>query len=50
MTIHAIQTGAVRIRPTVNLPTHDPEAAERLSNRRLAGVRHHQTAASDWSE
>ncbi|HXT30308.1 MAG TPA: hypothetical protein VN716_13535, partial [Vicinamibacterales bacterium] len=25
-------------RPTVYLPTHDPESAERLSNRRVADV------------
>jgi N-acyl homoserine lactone hydrolase len=35
-------------RPTVYLPTHDPESAERLSNRRLADVSHQQTTASDW--
>jgi len=29
-------------RPTVYLPTHDPGSAERLSNRRLADVSHHQ--------
>ena len=33
-------------RSTVYLPTHDPESAERLSNRRLADVSHQQTTTS----
>jgi glyoxylase-like metal-dependent hydrolase (beta-lactamase superfamily II) len=37
-------------RPTVYLPTHDPESAERLSNRRLAGVAPHQTAVRWYGE
>jgi N-acyl homoserine lactone hydrolase len=34
-------------RPTVYLPTHDPESAERLSSRRVAHVAHQQTTAPE---
>jgi glyoxylase-like metal-dependent hydrolase (beta-lactamase superfamily II) len=35
-------------RPTIYLPTHDPESGSRLSNRRLAALPLHPTTASGW--
>ena len=46
-TLDAIKRYAAE-RPTVYLPTHDPESAERLSNRRLADASHHQPTTSRW--
>jgi glyoxylase-like metal-dependent hydrolase (beta-lactamase superfamily II) len=38
------------MRPTVYLPTHDPESGARLSNRRLAALSLQPTTASGWRQ
>jgi hypothetical protein len=44
-TLDAINRFAAE-RPTVYLPTHDPASAERLSNRAVARVPHHEIDAA----